>query len=69
MDAIFLKGKFMFKIIGMIDKKVWEVKFDSAKEVEMVMRDIDKRVEEGVFKNVYFDVEKNGVLLRKYEWI
>ena len=59
----------MFKIIGMIDKEIWEVKFDTAKEVEMAMKDIDKRVEEGVFKNVYFDIEKNNVLLRRYEWI
>jgi len=59
----------MFKIIGMIDKEIWEVEFDTAKEVEMAMKDIDKRVKEGVFKNVYFDIEKNNVLLRRYEWI
>lgn len=59
----------MFKIIGMIDKEIWEVEFDTAKEVEMAMKDIDKRVEEGVFKNVYFDIEKNNMLLRRYEWI
>ena len=53
----------------MIDKEIWEVEFDTAKEVEMAMKDIDKRVKEGVFKNVYFDIEKNNVLLRRYEWI